>query len=77
MNIATSWNGVSSELVSHAARGNVTTRQGFVQEKDMTSRLFALTIAAAMAVAGSAFAAGYSSSTPSKATTKATYAMTR
>jgi hypothetical protein len=35
----------------------------------MTSRLFALTVAAAMAIGGSAIAAGYSSSTPSKAPT--------
>ena len=69
MNIATSWNGVSCEFVSHPARGSVITKQGFVQEKDMTSRLFALTVAAAMAVGGSAIAAGYSSSAPSKATT--------
>ena len=35
----------------------------------MTSRLFALTVAAAMAVGGSAVAAGYSGTAPSKATT--------
>jgi predicted porin len=69
MNIATSWNGISSELVFVHARGSVTTKQGFVQEKDMTSRLFALTVAAAMAIGGSAIAAGYSSSAPAKATT--------
>jgi len=36
-------------------------KQGFVQEKDMTPRLFVLTVTAALALAGSAVAAGYSS----------------
>jgi hypothetical protein len=75
MNIATPGNAISCELVSHAARGSVIAKQSFVQEKDMTSRLFALTIAAALAVGGSALAAGYSSA-PSKGSTAASKATT-
>jgi hypothetical protein len=66
MNIATSWNGVSAEHVSWGARGRDIAKQAFAQEKDMTPKFFVLTIAAVMAVAGSASAAGYSSTTPSK-----------
>jgi len=43
----------------------------------MTSRLFALTVAAAVAVGGSAVAAGYSSTAPSKATTTSSKATTQ
>src|SRR6185503_14322875 len=64
MNITTCWNGVSCELVSLAVRGSVIAKKDFAQEKDMTPRLLVLTVTAALAFAGSAIAAGYSS-TPS------------
>ena len=76
MNIATGWNGVSSELVSLEARGSVIAKQGFVQEKDMTPRIFVFTVTAIMAVTGSAVAAGYSSTAPSKPATTASKATT-
>ena len=76
MNIATSWNGVSPELVFLKRGGGDIAKQDFAQEKDMTPKLFVLTVATATAIAGSAFAAGYSSTAPSKASTAASKATT-